>query len=222
MQSPPHTTSRKLTFLPRTQQGKLESARIRVENIIRSDLTTELHEILELYCELLLARAGLLEAPPPCDPGLEEAVKSIIYAAPRTDIKELQQTRALLVAKFGKEFETEAVENKDGRVPERVLRKLRVEPPEKGLVESYLREIADVYDVPYGDAEKAGEEDEGADGNEDGGDEPGSGGQAVKASLEPLATAELTTMTPPRNLGPKSPVSIAPVSYTHLTLPTRG
>lgn len=36
------------------EQGKDESARIRVENIIRSDLTTELLEILELYCELLL------------------------------------------------------------------------------------------------------------------------------------------------------------------------
>ncbi len=29
--------------------GKIESARIRVENIIRSDVTTEVHEILELY-----------------------------------------------------------------------------------------------------------------------------------------------------------------------------
>jgi vacuolar protein sorting-associated protein IST1 len=44
-------------------EGKLESARIRVESIIRSDITTELHEILELYCELLLARIQLLEAP---------------------------------------------------------------------------------------------------------------------------------------------------------------
>jgi vacuolar protein sorting-associated protein IST1 len=41
--------------------GKLESARIRVEGIIRSDIETELHEILELYCELMLARIGLLE-----------------------------------------------------------------------------------------------------------------------------------------------------------------
>ena len=44
------------------EQGKEESARIRVENIIRSDMNTELLEIIELYCELLSARAGLLEA----------------------------------------------------------------------------------------------------------------------------------------------------------------
>lgn len=42
-------------------QGKEESARIRVENIIREDLFIEMLEILELYCELLLARFGLLE-----------------------------------------------------------------------------------------------------------------------------------------------------------------
>src|ERR1700712_986400 len=78
------------------EQGKEESARIRVENIIRSDMNTELLEILELYCELLSARAGLLEAKE-CDPGLEEAVKSIMYAAPRVEgVKELNIVRQLL------------------------------------------------------------------------------------------------------------------------------
>ena len=49
------------------EQGKEESARIRVENIIREDLFVEMLEILELYCELLLARFGLLEQmSPPC------------------------------------------------------------------------------------------------------------------------------------------------------------
>jgi vacuolar protein sorting-associated protein IST1 len=43
------------------EQGKEESARIRVENIIREDLFVEMLEIIELYCELLLARFGLLE-----------------------------------------------------------------------------------------------------------------------------------------------------------------
>ena len=64
-----------------------------VENIIRSDMNTELLEIIELYCELLIARAGLLEAKE-CDPGLEEAVKSIIFAAPKIEgVKELSLVR---------------------------------------------------------------------------------------------------------------------------------
>ena len=44
------------------EAGKEASARIRVENIIRQDISVELLEILELYCELLLARVGLMEA----------------------------------------------------------------------------------------------------------------------------------------------------------------
>lgn len=197
------------------EAGKYESARIRVENIIRSDLTTELLEILELYCELLLARIGLME-PRECDPGLEEAVKSIIYAAPRTEIKELGTCRVLLVEKYGKEFMQSAMENRDGKVPDRVLRKLRVEPPGGELVESYLKAIANAYDVRYGEEEEDVKEEadveEKKDAGDDGDDEPGTGGQAQKIPEEPLSTEELTKATPPRDLGPRSPVSIAPPS----------
>ena len=42
-------------------KGKEESARIRVEHIIREDLLVETMEMLELYCDLLLARFGLIE-----------------------------------------------------------------------------------------------------------------------------------------------------------------
>jgi vacuolar protein sorting-associated protein IST1 len=153
---------------------------------------------------LLLARIGLLEAKE-CDPGLEEAVKSIIYAAPRTDIKELQQARQLLVEKYGKEFALEALENSDGKVAERVLTKLRVEPPPQELVTEYLKEIARTYGVDWPKSQK--EDPPEYDDEED--DNP-SGGQAVKSLEEPLSTDELTRATPPRDFGPKSPVSVAP------------
>ncbi|KAF3928558.1 hypothetical protein ABW21_db0208618 [Orbilia brochopaga] len=172
------------------ETGKLESARIRVENIIREDIQVELLEILELYCELLLARIGLMEGKE-VDPGLDEAVQSIIYAAPRTDVKELQQVRVLLVEKFGKAYAAAAIDNTDGKVAERVTKKLKVEPPGKELVELYLQEIAKAYHV--------------------------SGG-LMEPLEEPLAVAEeeLSHATPPRkiNLGPKSPIAIAPASPT--------
>uniref|UniRef100_A0A8H7NNK2 Uncharacterized protein n=1 Tax=Bionectria ochroleuca TaxID=29856 RepID=A0A8H7NNK2_BIOOC len=128
--------------------GKVDSATIRVEGIIRADIISELHELLELYCELLLARAGLLEGPV-CDPGLEEAVKSIIYAAPKTEIKELGVVRNLLAEKYGKEFALTAVDNLDGKVSERVVKKLSVEPPKPELVQGYLEEIAKAYGVNW-------------------------------------------------------------------------
>ena len=187
------------------QQGKDESARIRVENIIRSDIDTELLEILELYCELLLARTGLLEAKE-CDPGLEEAVRSIIHAAPRTEIKELQQTRQLLVEKYGKELALQAMENSDGKVAERVIKKLKVEPPNPELVTLYLKEIARAYGVKWPKGE------DNPDGHSEDDDDEPSGGQAVKNVEAPLTTEELSKAAPPRDLGPKSPVRVAPPS----------
>ena len=157
----------------------------------------------------MLARIGLLE-PKECDPGLEEPIKSIIYAAPRTDVKELQQARQLLVEKYGKEFALEAIENSDGKVAERVVKKLRVEPPAPELVNLYLKEIARTYGVAWPREEKR--QDSGRDEDDDDDDDNPSGGQAVKNLEEPLTTEELTRATPPRDLGPKSPVSVAPPS----------
>ncbi|KAG8623033.1 hypothetical protein KVT40_008009 [Elsinoe batatas] len=188
------------------EQGKLESARIRVENIIRSDLTTELLEILELYCELLLARAGLLDSKE-CDPGLEEAVQSLIYAAPRTEVKELHNVRQLLAEKFGKEFALAAAENTEGKVAARVLERLRVEPPKNELVEAYLSTIAEAYGVDYPPGSKKRREESGEDGEDD--DEPGDG-EKVKALEAPVEADELSRATPPRAVGPKSPVSVNP------------
>ncbi|KAI9765179.1 MAG: hypothetical protein M1840_007772 [Geoglossum simile] len=190
--------------------GKEESARIRVENIIREELNVELLEILELYCELLLARIGLLEAKE-CDPGLEEAVKSVIYAAPRTDVRELQQARVLLVEKFGKEFAFQAVENSDGMVADRVLQKLKVEPPPQTLVTEYLKEIARTYNIDWPKGEKLQSEPIQQDDSDSDAENP-SGGQAIKALEAPLPTEELSRATPPRDLGPKSPIRMTPPS----------
>lgn len=204
------------------EEGKIESARIRVENIIRSDITTELNEILELYCELLLARSQLLDPPVASplikgqkeevrvDPGLEEAVRSIIYAAQTTGVKELIQSRALLVEKFGKEFALSAMEG-EGVAP-RVLRKMRVETPSEELVNGYLREICRTYGVKLtlpGDPDSDAEDEEDDDEDED--DQPGSGGKIVELE-DPLEAEELSRAKAPTDFGLGSPLRIAPPS----------
>lgn len=199
------------------ETGKIESAKIRVENIIRSDITTELHEILELYCELLLARTGLMEGPV-CDAGLEEAIKSLIYAAPRTDVKELQTVRALLVDKYGKEFALAAMEP-DHNVSEKVLKKLAVTPPSQELVNGYLEEIARTYGVDWPKKQNAdlGDPPDFMDND----DENPSGGQAQKNMEEPILAGgarkeeereQLSKATPPRSFGPSSPLRVNPPS----------
>ncbi|KAF9926701.1 hypothetical protein FBU30_003777 [Linnemannia zychae] len=129
--------------------GKEESARIRVEHIIREDFSSEALEIIELYCELLLARFGLLEQMKTCDPAIIEAVNTVIYAAPRSEIKELLLVRDQLTAKFGREFVTNAMENKDESVNPRIIQKLQVQTPDPYLVNRYLEEIARTFKVAW-------------------------------------------------------------------------
>ncbi len=63
-----------------------------VEQIIREDYYVEAMEVVEMYCDLLLARMGLLETMKHVDEGIAEAVSSIIWVAPRmqTDAAELK------------------------------------------------------------------------------------------------------------------------------------
>ncbi|KAF6754308.1 regulator of Vps4 activity in the MVB pathway-domain-containing protein [Ephemerocybe angulata] len=146
------------------EKGKLETARIKVETIINEDVHVELLELLELYCELLLARFGILDqnvrTP---DPGISEGVCSIIRAAPSTELKELHIVRDILMHKYGREFSTGVMENKDGCVSERVMRKLDLGTPSEALVNGYLAEIARAYGVPWSPPGESEAKDEDAD-----------------------------------------------------------
>ncbi|XP_048211153.1 IST1 homolog isoform X2 [Perognathus longimembris pacificus] len=131
--------------------GKDERARIRVEHIIREDYLVEAMEILELYCDLLLARFGLIQSMKELDPGLYESVSTLIWAAPRlqSEVAELKIVADQLCAKYSKEYGKLCRTNQIGTVNDRLMHKLSVEAPPKILVERYLIEIAKNYNVPY-------------------------------------------------------------------------
>ncbi|XP_028595648.2 IST1 homolog isoform X2 [Podarcis muralis] len=131
--------------------GKDERARIRVEHIIREDYLVEAMEILELYCDLLLARFGLIQSMKELDSGLAEAVSTLIWAAPRlqAEVAELKMVADQLCAKYSKEYGKLCRSNQIGTVNDRLMHKLSVEAPPKILVERYLIEIAKNYNVPY-------------------------------------------------------------------------
>ncbi|XP_040265846.1 IST1 homolog isoform X4 [Bufo bufo] len=129
---------------------KDERARIRVEHIIREDYMVEAMEILELYCDLLLARFGLIQSMKELDPGLAEAVSTVIWAAPRlTELSELQIVANQLCHKYSKEYGNLCRTNQIGTVSQRLMHKLSPEAPPKILVERYLIEIAKNYNVQF-------------------------------------------------------------------------
>ncbi|GMK54921.1 hypothetical protein CspeluHIS016_0115070 [Cutaneotrichosporon spelunceum] len=134
-------------------KGRIETAKLRVEGLIQDDIYVELIELLELYAETLQARFGLLdqntgETP---DPSIADAVCAIVYAAPRTEVKELQVLREILMHKFGRNFSLslQPSDPPPASVPPRILSKLATYTPPPELVDAYLSEIARGYGVAY-------------------------------------------------------------------------
>ncbi|KAJ1948505.1 Vacuolar protein sorting-associated protein ist1, partial [Linderina macrospora] len=153
-----------------------------VENIIREDFNVEALEIVELYCELLNARLGLIEQSRTVDPGIEDAVASIAYASSRVDIKELVMIRELLAAKYGAEYIKNAMDNVDGTVSPKLVHKLSVKAPARFLVEMYLKEISNAYNVGW--------RPEGEESEDEAGDEGGPSGGEKEKMLEPPIPAD--------------------------------
>ncbi|KAL4119838.1 hypothetical protein QTP88_012603 [Uroleucon formosanum] len=131
--------------------GKSERAKIRVEHIIREDYFVEALEIVEMFCDALLSRFGLLQQSKILDSSLQESVSSLLWVAPhiQADVSEMKVISDQLTQKFGKKY-TEAcrLENMD-TVSEKLKHKLSLRPPPKILVEKYLIEISKNYNVPY-------------------------------------------------------------------------
>ncbi|KAI4464947.1 ist1 family member [Holotrichia oblita] len=133
------------------QAGKYERAKIRVEQIIREDYLVEAMEVVEMYCDLLLARFGLVTQMKELDDGIAEAVASIIWVAPRlqADCQELKVISDMLAAKYGIQFAEGCRNESDTRISQKLKHKLSIQAPPKLLIEKYLIEIAKTYDIPY-------------------------------------------------------------------------
>lgn len=127
------------------KSGKQDYARIRVEAVIRENLTLQAYEILELYMELLAVRVQLVAKNKEIPRDMIEALSSIIYSAQRVnDLPELGQLKTLFAGKYGKEYVTEAssdVHCAKWCVNENLRRCLTIEPP---LPEEKLQTLSDI------------------------------------------------------------------------------
>jgi len=140
---------REVAVLLAEDPPKEEKARIRAEALIRDDYMVEAYDILSLNCELLSERIKLIEHSKECPPDLVSTIATLIYAAPRVDIPELVTIRKQFRAKYGKKFEEDAMNNVGGVLNERVVTKLSVQPPAAFLVQTYLEQICDKFEVDW-------------------------------------------------------------------------
>lgn len=131
--------------------GKVDRARIRVEQIIREDYVVESMDLVESYCDFLLSRFCQLQNSKVVDEGLASAVSSLIWVAPRfgNDVPELKVIADQLGRKYGKEYVAAVSENQLKTVNETLIKKMNTEVPPPVLVEKYLVEIAKDQKIDY-------------------------------------------------------------------------
>lgn len=141
---------------------------------------------------------------------MEEAIQSLLYAQPRIEIKELLQVREALTLKYGRDYVAASTENTRGKVPARVLDRLKVEPPAKELIQMYLETIADAYEIPWPQAKhKAITESQDSESTNNTNEQTEKVVSNDAAALDAHdETQELTAASPPRDLTPKIPVTI--------------
>ncbi|KAF3817679.1 hypothetical protein GH733_012966, partial [Mirounga leonina] len=102
-------------------------------------------EMLELYCDLLLAWFSLIQATKKLDSGLAESVSTLIWAAPCLQSEVSNQ----LYAKYSQVYGQLCRTNETGTVSSQLMYRLNVSTLPQVLVEQYLIEIAKNYNVPY-------------------------------------------------------------------------
>ncbi|CAL4962020.1 unnamed protein product [Urochloa decumbens] len=133
------------------QTGQESIARIRVEHIIREQNILAAYEIVELFCEFVLARVPIVEVQKECPIELREAISSIIFASGRcSDLPELMHLRNLFTTKYGKEFVAGAMELRpDSGVNRTIIEKLSVKAPSGESKLKVLKAIAQEYNVEW-------------------------------------------------------------------------
>ena len=131
--------------------GKVDRARIRVEQIIREDYIVEAMDLVESYCDFILSRFGQVQSSETVDEGLAAAVSSLIWVTHyfESDVPELKVIADQLGKKYGKQYVQAARDNTLKTVNETLIKKMSVQVPSKVLVEKYLVEIAKDQKIDY-------------------------------------------------------------------------
>ena len=101
--------------------GNIESARIKVETLIRDENLMRVHEWLQMMCDIIHKRVGQITASKKeCPAELLESICTLLFCANRLDIPELTEVCGQFKAKWGHKWFAKHCENRSGNVPTQV------------------------------------------------------------------------------------------------------
>ncbi|CAM0952838.1 unnamed protein product [Alopecurus aequalis] len=133
------------------RDGREDTARIRVEHVIREQNIMAANEIVELFCELIVTRLPIIAKQKECPADLKEGICSLIFAAPRcSELPELSRMRDLFEKKYGKDFVAAAVDLRpNASVNNLLIEKLSVNKPSGQTKLKVLKDIAKEHQIDW-------------------------------------------------------------------------
>ncbi|CAK8574103.1 unnamed protein product [Lathyrus sativus] len=137
-------------------------ALLRVEHVIKEQNMIDVYDEIEGYLNLLIERIHLIAQERECPDELQEAASGILFAASRCgDFPEIQEIRAILTSRFGKEFASRAIELRNNcKVHPKIITKLSTRMPSLESRMKVLKEIASENNITLQLEEVASTKDE--------------------------------------------------------------
>ncbi|CAJ1976852.1 unnamed protein product [Sphenostylis stenocarpa] len=126
------------------EAGQEAKAGVKVVHVMREGNMVAAQDIIQLFCELIVARLPMIQSQRECPLDLKEAISSVCFAAPRcSDLPELLQVQSLFGSKYGKDFVSAATElTPDCSVNRQLIELLSVQAPSQEKKLNLLKEIA--------------------------------------------------------------------------------
>ncbi|XP_077144674.1 IST1 homolog [Ranitomeya variabilis] len=135
-------------------EAKRESrARIAMEKVIQQENQIEALEMVQICCDTLYKKIGLIQSMDSLDPTLSEAVSTVIWAAPHleTEVPELKKVVQQLCLRYSKEYGNLCRVNNLKTVNPKVIELLTTEKTSIVTINRYLANIAKEFGIDKGD-----------------------------------------------------------------------
>ncbi|BAT94381.1 hypothetical protein VIGAN_08098000 [Vigna angularis var. angularis] len=133
------------------EAGQETKAVIKVEHVMREENMVAAQDIIQIFCELIVARLPMIQSQRECPLDLKEAISSVCFAAPRcADLPELMQVQSLFASKYGKVFVSSAADvTPDCSVNRQLIELLSVQAPSEEKKLNLLKEIAVEHNLDW-------------------------------------------------------------------------
>ncbi|QCE08021.1 DNA mismatch repair protein MSH2 [Vigna unguiculata] len=133
------------------EAGQETKAIVKVEHVMREENMMAAQDIIQIFCELIVARLPMIQSQRECPLDLKEAISSVCFAAPRcADLPELLQVQSLFASKYGKGFVSSAAHvTPDCSVNRQLIELLSVQAPSEEKKLNFLKEIAVEHNLDW-------------------------------------------------------------------------